>query len=292
MDIQGKKEASDLFFGMFSYPLTPFESWKYQWESKKTLGEYIGQSLITEYPASDAWTLRKKRWRISLPKIRKALRAARIVRHIPFVRGIAIANTLSYYNARPFADVDMFVIYEGNHGWVVRFFCLCTLLLFGRPSMRKKDRTTRSPLCFSFYLSASRLDMRDLALHDNDVYLAYWVAQLMPIYGSWVWSTLWHENAPWVGAHLPMMYPRRTVSSFMVKDISTQGTTLLERVFSLKIVNSLFAHVEWAWLPLELKMLANKDTRVMVKPDILKFHRTDKREYYLEQWKSLLKDSF
>lgn len=286
-------DKAGVFFSMFSYPLLPIESFRYQWDTNFNLSYFIDRQLNGEFDISDGelWKLRLKRYRISFQKIKKALRLAKVLKYAPFVRGVAIGSTLSYFNARPFADIDLFVIYEGDKGWVVRFFCLVISLFFGRPG---RVKTKRSPVCFNFYLSRQSLNLKFFKISEDDVYLYYWVAQLFPVYGNEIWNEFWAENMGWVCGRLKQAYPTVTVpglrADFGAKEKSVLKN-LLEKIFSLKMIGSLLANIEWAWLPLRLKNLVSSGVGVVVGSHVLKFHPQDKREFYLKKWKSLSEDS-
>lgn len=282
---------SQIFFSLFSYPLTATELWKYQWDSNFDL-KYFFRRQEQNFFNSDLWRIRNRRWAISFGKLKKALRAAEFLKYAPFVRGIAISNTLSYQNARPFADIDLFVIYEWANGWAARFFCAFISLFFGRP---QKNKTKKFPICLSFYLSADKLNINFLRIDEQDVYLYYWACQLFPVYGEEVWDKFWESNEAWVKKHLPCCYPRKIPSSYKVDLERRAGLkikNLLEKIFSFKIIGSFLAAVEWAYLPQKIKALANKDTRVVAGDRILKFHIEDRRDFYLKKWKSLSGDYY
>lgn len=286
-------DKAGVFFSLFSYPLLPIESFRYQWGTDFSLSYFVDRQLNDPMDISDneLWKLRLKRYRISLQKIKKGVRLAKFLRYAPFVRGVAIASTLSYFNARPFADIDLFVIYEGDKGWVARFYCLLLSLFFGRPG---RVKTKRSPACFNFYLSRENLNLKFLKIDQDDVYLFYWVTQLFPVYGDGIWKEFWAENIEWVSAGLSRAYPTVTVSSLRALSQAKEKSiakNLLEKIFSLKMIGSLLANIEWAWLPLRLKALANNGMSVVLGRHVLKFHPQDKREFYLKKWKSLSEDS-
>ena len=115
-----------IFFDIFDYPLTATEIWKWLYRpGKKYSLSQVRQTL------SDSQFLNKKidsaegfyglQGRIHIflrskhnnnlaeRKFAKAVRLAKLYRFIPFVRMIAIVNSLAYSNAKENSDIDFLV---------------------------------------------------------------------------------------------------------------------------------------------------------------------------------------
>ena len=118
--------------------------------------------------------------------------------------------------------------------------------------------------------------------------LVYWLDQLAPVYDIDNSYQRFLEANDWLKEYLPNAFgyqlnDRRTVKATLVSRIigwllSWLTFENLARKFQLKI------------MPLRLKELMNKDSRVMVNDKLLKFHLEDKRENYLKLWQDKLNE--
>lgn len=114
----------------------------------------------------------------------RAHRAAVALRHVPFVRGIALTGSVAAGHPPADADVDLLVIVEP--GRIATVF-----LALGSSS----TLTRRRLFCPNYYLAADALE-----LGPGDVYLAREVAQAVPLAGL---AGLLRAANPWVERIFP-----------------------------------------------------------------------------------------
>lgn len=115
---------------------------------------------------------------------RRARRVARTLRHVPFVRGLALTGSVAAGDAGEDADVDLLVLVEpGRLGFV--------FLLLGAASRL----TARRLFCPNYYLAVN-----SLGLGPHTLYLARELAQTRPLTG--VADRLFAVN-PWLEEFFP-----------------------------------------------------------------------------------------
>ncbi|MDP3964681.1 MAG: hypothetical protein Q8Q20_03440 [bacterium] len=290
------------YFDVFDFPLTEFELWRYQ-SNQVSLGEVQRElrtnSWLAERVESDSGmyylkgrkeivTTRLRRYREAEGKFRKLMRFTQRLRRLPFVRMIAVCNSLAYSNSREDADIDLFIITQPARIWTTRMYLTGYLKLFGE---RPTGAHTRDTLCASFYIAADRLDLSPLRVTNPDIYLAHWVTQVWPLYDpEGLYNKFWESNI-WVREMFPNAGPiipsrrrsarKRFWGQSWAEKLHAGGVgDRLERVFE---------NYQMKILPDSLRGLANRDTRVVLSDTMLKFHDNDRRTQYQNAWQERLR---
>lgn len=234
--------------------------------------------------SEDTVPIRKERYLMAERKYQHVRRALRAFRYLPFIRCIAVCNTLAYSNTRDEGDLDLLVITRPGRIWTARMLATSLAQLLGwRPDFRH----TRDAVCLSFFLAEDAFDFRQIALEPDDRYLCYWLDQLVPLYGdASAVDSLRKENA-WHAAHLPNAYgtfpARRRVVTDTFASKAVKG--VLHTVHAGNFGNALerrYEQIQRRLLPDRLRDMANKDSRVVVSDGMLKFHDNDRRADFAE----------
>lgn len=280
------------YFNLFDYPLTSTEAWKYLWmpENVPTLfavfeeleklekeGRVASGNGFYFLPGREALIkTRNLRHVIAYRKWRRALRVVRVLRLFPFIRMIAVANTLAYDNADEESDIDLFIVTAKGRVWTARFFVVLFLQLFG---LRPTARTRRDKICACFFVDEDHLDISHLALPgEPDIYLHYWIATLWPLYNPYgVYEKFFAANA-WVRKHVPNIH---AIIPNMFRRID-MGTMSIHGAHV--IPESFYRRVQERRFPDVIRSRLNKDTTVVANDHVLKFHTHDRREEYRRQW--------
>jgi len=118
----------------------------------------------------------------------RALRYARAVGSLPFVRMVAISGALAAGNAVPDADIDLFVVTESGRLWLARAASIAVVRFVARAG---------DELCPNYLLAETALE-----LDERDLYAANELAHLVPVVGRPVYDRLREAN-PWVRDLLP-----------------------------------------------------------------------------------------
>ena len=177
------------YFSLFDHPLTKEELFAYLWQPpiinyedflvsglnnlQEKNGYYLltGEDKIAETRQEQMLTCQKK--------LKIAEKAARKIRSVPFIRAVFVCNTIGAGTANKNSDIDFFIITAPKRIWLVRFFCNLILKFWG---LRVTTKKTKDKVCLSFFVDENNLNLDDLRIVNEDVYLSYWVYQLIPIY--------------------------------------------------------------------------------------------------------------
>jgi len=117
-----------------------------------------------------------------------ALRFARLIAGLPFVRMVGVTGSLAWHNVDDGGDIDYLIVTKPDRLWVCRWL----IAALGRAA-----RLDGVHLCPNYVIST-----RALALADRNLYTAYELARMTPIAGLAMYRRLRRAN-PWVEAYLP-----------------------------------------------------------------------------------------
>jgi hypothetical protein len=120
-----------------------------------------------------------------------AVRMARRVARIPWVRMVAVSGSLAVSAARTGDDVDVFVVARDGRLWLTRLLAIAS----GQVSVGRDG--VAPPLCPNYMVTESAL-----TLPDRDIYTAHELAQLVPLFGAQAYAALLDANA-WYRDLLP-----------------------------------------------------------------------------------------
>lgn len=316
--------ATIAYFDMFDFPLTMMEIRQFMLRGRG-LGAQFPSVLESPTPeqvvdALDSDDLRKivgsrrgfyflkdresvietrlRRYNIADRKYKRALRAARVYKMIPWISMIAVANIIGAHNTREESDIDLFIVTEKNRIWITRLFAVIITKLLG---WRASDLEKKDKICLSFFVSEEKLKLQDLNMDSQvsanendpysqiDVYFIYWVASLNIIYSpdDDIVDRFWRANE-WVRDYLPDWSPSampvrrnagRAWSGFYhdTIDIFWGGLDYQARRFQMK------------YMAPQLKNIMNMDTRVVMNDQVLKMHAgEDKRKVYYNRWRHIV----
>ncbi len=273
------------YFVYSQYPLTVFEIFKWQYKPQrvyeyreiedllkssewlsKRIGHFEGMyALGTDMEVESQVANRKRRYLDSVRKQRKVNKVISYISRIPCVKGVAICNSLSFHFTRDKGDIDLFVVTDSGRVWSARFWSVVPLIfLRQRPGETKKD-----PVDISFFVSKDNLNIKHLCIEDSDPYLAFWIRNLIPVYGrDELWSEFFASNN-WTLSVLPNAHITKRACQVRCK-------TCFPIPFCI-VPEALLRYLQAIRMPKCLKEMANKDSRVIINDSILKFHTTDRR---------------
>jgi len=191
------------YFDLFDYPLScnqlyllnacqnTSESEIIKCLHSNKMSDYIGSSDDYYYFKGRDEIVEKRKCEELYAKKMKDLAydTARIVRYLPFVRGIYISGDLSKGVANQNSDIDFFIITAHKRVYICKLF----LAIFRRLRFPRNYKI----LCFNYLVSEQHLEME----LKND-FIATEVACLVPIYCKELFHRFLEENK-WVRRYIP-----------------------------------------------------------------------------------------
>src|SRR3990167_3001925 len=292
------------YFDIFDYPLTKEELRRFGIDYTDYDGGYADFLLLLEQlerlqqiqhkhgfyflPGREAIVgARQDKVKIVEQKMKIAVKGIKKIRWAPFIRAVFVCNTVAGGFADEKSDIDVFVVVKAGRIWLARALATLTLSLF---RMRRTKRKIKDRICLSFYVTDDNLNLEKIAIED-DVYLKYWLAQLIPVYDpDNLLAEIQRANA-WVGKSLPNAFVSFTpISRWQVKNgrLSIKIKRNLEKMWGGGYGDLMEAQARGAQkarMALNYMSAQNEsDTRVVVSDKMLKFHENDMREEYREEW--------
>ena len=237
------------------------------------------------------WFERVRKTTIADKKLRRARRIATVVSRLPFVRAIFVCNTVAFGTAEEGSDIDFFIVTAPGRIWTARFFVIMVAVLCGwRPSRNH----VRNQACFSFFVDENHLDLGNWRIVPDDVYLAYWLAGLIPLYDpANIYMRLQTENT-WCRALLP-----NTATQYLAGqnwNVSHHHhlfghASLLENILTGKLGDwkeKYLARLQGRFIKKNFSTyLSQSQNAVVVSEGVLKFHANDRRMEIYEKWKKI-----
>jgi hypothetical protein len=207
---------------------------------------------------------REKKYRDAERKHAKARRAARWMMSVPGVEGIAVCNSLAWNATHGEGDIDFFIVTKPGKVWSARLCTNAPLKFLGmRPGEAKKD-----PICLSFFADTETLNFSSLKEHEEDWYLAYWIASLKWIAGPHALAEkFWIQNN-WIKEVLPHAELGRVGKSARIEQ-DLRIPFVVPEAFAKYVQEQLFSE--------NIRTKRNQSTHVIINDRMLKFHDHDRR---------------
>lgn len=284
------------YFDQFSHPLTATELWTFLWQppaEKISWNDFL--QIIEEavkagkmatakgfyfLPNKEINVESRQRAQVLVEKkITIARQAVSVLAAVPGVEAIFICNTVAAGWPSVNSDIDLLVVVKPGRLWLTRFlFTITTMVL----TKRRHDHRVADHLCLSFYLTRDHLNLAEVRGSSPDIYLIYWLQQLIFLSGDPLVLTELAKANNWVREYTPncmaLKYgiePLGTVSGFgrLVKQI---GESLC------------FGWLEKGVRQFQKSRIDSKPhasaPAVVISDHMLKFHEQDKREEYQRIW--------
>lgn len=291
--------ATLAYFDIFDYPLTIDEIGKYLlWAEAEKNPLWI---FLNNDPGIERYgdmyffkgrraivDVRREREIISEKYWKKARRFAPWIQFVPFVRMAAVCNTLAINNAQSDSDIDLFIVTKRG-----RLFFTRTLLtlLFGLMGVRRHGKKVAGRFCLSFYITDEKLNLEDIRLGGDDIYLPFWLLTMKPLYGREVYEKFLEENA-WITKYFP---GRTALCDFWPEQrLLTAVARIKEKIWGGKFGNRLEAWLAAKQYERHHVRLASlgPNASVIVNDNMLKFHNVDRRKEISEKFRKRFDEVF
>lgn len=195
---------------------------------------------------------------------------------IPWLRMVAVANSLAMYATHEASDIDLFVITAKNRIWIVRILMTALFLLFW---VWRKGEDIAGNFCLSFFVEEDALDFSDIAI-ERDIYLYFWIYSLKPIYCyGQAYENFISENS-WVDIESSIMDENRR---YCMKKTFPKAWTFVWTIWKA-MADYLNSLGKYFWEKKAKKNFESKGSPfgVIIRSNILKFHDNDMRKVIRE----------
>lgn len=197
-----------------------------------------------------------------------------LYRSLPFIKAIYICNSMSFNHINEQSDIDLFIIVQDWKLWTARFFSVVLMQLFWLRWYKKK-RWKKFDVWF--YITQKDLNLYPYTLKPYDLYFAYWVAHLVPLYCSKTWEeNAIYESNKWINNLLPN-HPLVPVINIWNKLFYGDSwfKRFMQKLFWKKLWKRFEKFIKYIWLPVVLvkkQKLWKSSTGTVITDDVLKFY--------------------
>jgi hypothetical protein len=293
------------YFDLFDYPLTLNEIHQYLYtggmqggdfsvleiEDCLKTSEFLQKTIAANrgfYFLKDREAVintRLERYNLTNQKYKLALRAVRIFKYLPFIKLVAVCNSLGINNAKEESDIDFFIITETNRIWITRLILMAVTFVMG---LRAPKEKTKDKICLSYYVTTDHLDISDTRILNDDVHMVLWLAGFIPVYEREGYYDKFYQANPWLKKYLPNWEPiqagqrRRLDSHAFSRFIHSVGEFLGQREYG-DYFDYQAKRLQQKFMSQHKRDIAVREKNwVIMKDDILKFHTNDRRQHYLQ----------
>jgi predicted nucleotidyltransferase len=188
------------------------------------------------------------------------------LKHIPFVRGVALAGSQAMGQQRKNSDIDLLIITDPNFLWLARFFVSAYFQISGK---RRHGKIIANRFCLNHYLSKPKeVDQ------EKNLYKAMEYAKLRPLLYPQVITEFQNNNSKWI----KMFFPNVEIQNSPV-----EPQTSIQRALEF-----LFSNRFGFWLEKILKKWGQKRIKqgeyVFVTEEELSFHPDSKHGQLLDSF--------
>lgn len=290
------------YFDVFDYPLTAVEILTYLWGNETKPLNLINDELTRLLATKKIQTksgfyflsnrenivsVRQNSVRHIAHKLNQAKRAAKLIRYIPFVEAMFVCNTVAAGSAQESSDIDVFIIISPGRLWLSRLLITGLLHIF---SLRRHGKKVTDRICLSFYISSDHLNLKSIALEEDDIYLHYWIRQLLPIYDpKKFWQKMQSANG-WIDQKTPRPSSAyKLIDRYRADDCRRSRVikNLLEKFWQGRygdLIESQAKGIQEAHMKKRHTAEVLK-RHVIVNDRMMKFHENDRREYFRDEWR-------
>lgn len=214
------------------------------------------------------FSIKNKPWSIENNLIKKANKYIKLLKYIPWIKMVAIWNSVAMNYAKDDSDIDLFIITSPKRIWIVR---ILTTLIFELLWVRKTTKFHAKRFCLSFFSTTDWMNFKDFAI-ENDIYLYFWIVYLKPIldfdntFDTFLASQTWADFSDYkVLIEENKKFIKFLWNSFWNKcKILDYIDNILEKIFLPKTIKS----YELLWKPYG----------IIINKNMLKFHDHDIRK--------------
>lgn len=227
-------------------------------------------------------------YNVSVEKWKRARKVAFLLACLPFVRMVAICNTVAFHTARRQSDIDFLIIVRAGRIWLTRFLVTFWVSLLG---LRRHGHKIQDRICLSFYLADNSLNLKDVSLFDKagyeiqDPYLIHWLARVCPLYDDGIGKRFFRANR-WIEKELPFFINflgvprRRVICSRFCKLVKILQDVFLNSKLG-DLLESSLKKIQISKMSRNTKSVAREaNTKVVISDLMLKFHEKDTRADY------------
>ncbi len=260
-----------LFYKIMNYPI-PIEKDFFLLEKKITITNELNRPEKTF-----SWTQKSQILKDYLNYINKFWW---LYKSLPFVEHIYLCNSISFNAINKDSDIDIFIITKEKALRRARFF---SRIFFSILFIKRSKQNKRKKFCLSFYTTRNNTNLYNISLPKSDIYLAYWLAHLVPLYQE-IKYNIYNDNDR-ISSYLPN-FPKTYSINIGIKIFKwkTKIKRILETAFwwyIWKIFENIIKSIRLPIVIYKKNNLKEKWRWIIINDNMLKFHQDIRKKIYI-----------
>ncbi len=203
----------------------------------------------------------------------------KIFKSLPRVRDIYLCNSISFNKLHEWSDIDLFIVTKEK---CLRRTRLISVFIFFILWLKRSKNNKNKKYCLSFYITENVKNLYMISLANTDIYLAYWLAHLVPIYTDNINKKNIYEYNSRLFTILPNLPKDKHLIDIWIKTYTgnTYIKNNIEKYISWLIWNIVEYLIKIIWKPIlsyKTKKLKEVGKNIVFNDSMLKFYN-DKRK--------------
>ena len=262
------------YYNSLEYAPTTFELWKLYFDSRK-IGSKLDYNKVLDliedleakkviFQKNGFWffesreilaTRRIKAEKISAAKVKKAKRWTKILKQLPFVRGVFVTGTLAMKNSTAESDWDVWVILAKKRIWLGRLFLVGGLYFLGK---KRHGRKVKNLFCLNHFFAED-----GLRLVEQNEFTANELVFSFPLLGAEFHEKMLLENVDW----LKKIKPNFSIKSGGLKK-KEEKVYLQRTIETILEISGIAFGLNWLAKKLMIKKIKNNPKTYWEKADV------------------------
>jgi len=195
----------------------------------------------------------------------------RIIRFVPFLKMVGVCNNYSFNMMKKNSDIDIFVVVKNGRIFFTRVFLTFVTYLFG---LWRHKYKVAGRFCLSFFVVDNSLNLDNIRILPEDIYLDFWIYFISPICGYEVYEKFMMDNDEKV----------------LYVDDGNKCGNFIKRFFEFLFGGFVGNWIEGLFSKIHLKRYLrrkkyfSKDASIVINEKMLKFHNKDARQFVLKRF--------
>jgi len=215
-------------------------------------------------------------------KIKIAKLVVGILQYIPFIRMVALCNSITKGDVNQDSDIDFFIVTEHKYIFTVRYMAVFLITILGLKSRPDKG-ICKDKICLSFFLSNFSLNLDRLNRNkEEEVLRANWISNLVPVFDESNTYLDFVDKNSWVKKYDKNYYTKMASKTKNIK-VSTFAFIIRKIIETISffligwIVENIVRNIQINRL-LRFKHSHFGEERMVINDQIIKLHYKVKKE--------------
>ena len=210
-----------------------------------------------------------------------------LYKQIPFIDSIYVCNSLSFKSINENSDIDLFIVTKEKRIFLAKLFLWIFLKIFWMYWTHQKNK-----FCIWFYVTKNNQDFYPISIFPIDLYLAYWIAHLQPLYSENGNYDIYKENI-WVKEIIPNYnFEEKKILDIKKSEWKWIIKKVLETIFWFDFFNKTIWLIWKNRMNRKKKKMWQKWKNIIISDNMLKFQAPDIRKNVYLKYKILKNNSF